>query len=113
MRQAPFVFSGRAFTVTVFIVVTLVGLGIVATLATAREARRWPVAVGSGERTAAVAPRAILGVYQTLINQDDTTANDKARDLRTLNSFGWVDRNRGIVHIPIDRAMELVAKEGQ
>ncbi len=27
-----------------------------------------------------------------------------------LNSYGWVDRQKGIVHIPIERAMESIAK---
>ncbi len=31
---------------------------------------------------------------------------------RTLHSYGWVDRSRGIVHIPIDRAMELLMEKG-
>ncbi len=26
---------------------------------------------------------------------------------RRLESYGWVDRARGLVHIPIDRAMDL------
>lgn len=26
---------------------------------------------------------------------------------RRLESYGWVDRERGIIHIPIERAMEL------
>ena len=29
-----------------------------------------------------------------------------------LKGWGWVDRERGIVHIPIERAMEMVAREG-
>lgn len=29
-----------------------------------------------------------------------------------LNSYGWVDRERGVVRIPIDRAMALVAERG-
>jgi hypothetical protein len=29
-----------------------------------------------------------------------------------LNSYGWVDQNAGTVHIPIERAMELVAQRG-
>jgi hypothetical protein len=29
-----------------------------------------------------------------------------------LNSYGWVDRSRGIVRIPIDREMELIAQRG-
>jgi hypothetical protein len=27
-----------------------------------------------------------------------------------LDSYGWVDRQKGIVHVPIDRAMEMVEK---
>jgi hypothetical protein len=29
---------------------------------------------------------------------------------RRLSSYGWVDQRKGIVHIPITRAMELVEK---
>jgi hypothetical protein len=32
---------------------------------------------------------------------------------RRLESWGWVDRKAGIVHMPIEEAMELVVKEGQ
>jgi hypothetical protein len=31
---------------------------------------------------------------------------------RRLESFGWVDRSRGIAHIPIDLAMRLLAERG-
>jgi hypothetical protein len=31
---------------------------------------------------------------------------------RTLNSYGWVDQNAGVVHIPITKAMELIAQRG-
>lgn len=27
-----------------------------------------------------------------------------------LNSYGWVDRQKGVVHIPIERAMQLIAQ---
>jgi hypothetical protein len=30
----------------------------------------------------------------------------------TLNSYGWVDKDAGIVRIPVDRAMEILAKKG-
>ena len=33
-------------------------------------------------------------------------------ELARLNSVGWVDRDRGIVHIPIADAMRKVAAEG-
>ena len=29
-----------------------------------------------------------------------------------LKSYGWVDPEKGIVRIPVERALELVAKEG-
>jgi hypothetical protein len=31
---------------------------------------------------------------------------------QTLHSYGWVDQPAGVVRIPIDRAMELVAQRG-
>jgi len=35
----------------------------------------------------------------------------KAED-RILSTYGWVDRAAGIVRLPIDRAMDLISKEG-
>ena len=34
-----------------------------------------------------------------------------ADQLGTLTSYGWVDQQRGIVHIPIERAMALVVAD--
>lgn len=34
-----------------------------------------------------------------------------AEQLEMLNSYGWVDQQRGIVRVPIRRAMELVVAE--
>jgi hypothetical protein len=31
---------------------------------------------------------------------------------QTLNGYGWVDEKAGIVHIPIERAMDLIAQQG-
>ena len=36
----------------------------------------------------------------------------RAREDSQLNSYGWVDRANGIVRIPIDRAIGLVAQRG-
>ncbi|MBM3791334.1 MAG: hypothetical protein FJW35_13445 [Acidobacteria bacterium] len=38
----------------------------------------------------------------------DLAEKRQAEDLR-LGSYGWVDRDNGVVHIPIERAMDLVA----
>jgi hypothetical protein len=34
----------------------------------------------------------------------------RAEKLRRLQSYGWVDQQKGLVHIPIERAMELTAQ---
>jgi hypothetical protein len=44
-------------------------------------------------------------------------ANKDLRQMRAgedavLNSYGWVDKDSGIVRIPIERAMEILAKKG-
>jgi hypothetical protein len=31
---------------------------------------------------------------------------------RELNSYGWTDEKAGVVHIPIERAMDLIAERG-
>jgi hypothetical protein len=35
---------------------------------------------------------------------------DHARRRAKLGSYGWVDREKGVVHLPIERAMELVVQ---
>ena len=46
-----------------------------------------------------------------------TNPRQDLRDLRTqeaatLNSYGWVDRNAGIVRIPVGDAMKLIVQRG-
>jgi hypothetical protein len=36
----------------------------------------------------------------------------RAAEQAALNSYGWVDKEAGIVRIPVDRAMEILAKKG-
>jgi hypothetical protein len=36
----------------------------------------------------------------------------RMREEARLNSYGWIDRNAGLAHIPIDRAMELITARG-
>jgi hypothetical protein len=41
-----------------------------------------------------------------------TLAELRAAEDVDLNSYGWVDRNAGIVRTPIDRAMQLLLERG-
>jgi hypothetical protein len=36
----------------------------------------------------------------------------RLREEQTLNSYGWVDEKAGVVRIPIERAMQLLAQRG-
>src|SRR5262249_12181355 len=39
-------------------------------------------------------------------------ARMKKDDLGHLNNYGWVDRKAGVAHIPIDRAIKILAQKG-
>jgi hypothetical protein len=56
-------------------------------------------------------PRRISGIEQTPIgpSRDGEDLRDSQR--RDLESLGWIDRDAGIAHIPIERAMDLVRAE--
>ena len=36
----------------------------------------------------------------------------RIREETQLNSYGWIDRGRGLAHIPIERAMALISAHG-
>ena len=38
-------------------------------------------------------------------------AEHRAAELAAATTYGWVDQKAGIVRLPLDRAMELVAQE--
>ena len=35
-----------------------------------------------------------------------------AEEEKTLNTYGWVDQKKGVVRIPIDRAIDVLAQRG-
>ena len=46
------------------------------------------------------------------VSPRDDMATFRAQQLQWLNSAGWVDKTRGIAHIPVEDAMHEVAEEG-
>ena len=36
----------------------------------------------------------------------------RLKEEQTLNSYGWIDQKAGVAHIPIERAMQLLAQRG-
>jgi hypothetical protein len=43
----------------------------------------------------------------------DTLKTLRDADQKTLTGYGWVDKNKGVAHIPIDRALELTVTDLQ
>lgn len=50
-------------------------------------------------------------VNQWLFELQTEATNKREEQLKRLNSYGWVDRDKQIIHIPIGRAMEQMAAE--
>ena len=46
------------------------------------------------------------------VNPVEDLVEVRKQQSSALDSYGWVDRSRGIVHIPIDRAMDLILARG-
>lgn len=62
---------------------------------------------------------AIIGPMPRGSDYEETRAKKRMENLKTaqedaekaLNSYAWVDKNKGVVRIPISRAMELTATD--
>jgi len=64
--------------------------------------------------TREVAPTEIEKFPQPRLESNERLEiNDfRMQEEKTLNSYGWVDQPGGVIHIPIDRAMQLLAQRG-
>ena len=58
------------------------------------------------------APREQSAVPALQINPSADLAAHRAAEHRQLTSYGWVDRQAGVVRMPIERAMQDVAASG-
>jgi hypothetical protein len=45
-------------------------------------------------------------------NPDVELVTVKKEELARLNGYGWVDKKAGVAHIPIERAIDILAKSG-
>jgi hypothetical protein len=73
-----------------------------------RRAQIWPDGQAA---VAAEAGKPKIGmVEQRLFDNANQGVAMKARQQQKLERSGWVDRDRGIVFMPIDRAMDLVVR---
>jgi hypothetical protein len=69
-----------------------------------RSAPRYPLAAAQQDRLPP-APR-------LQVNPRDDLRQLRAREDELLGSYGWMDRDRGVVRIPISEAMKLTVQRG-
>jgi len=64
--------------------------------------------------TRIVAPNEVTKFPQPRLERNERLEIDdfRLKEEQTLNSYGWVDEKTGVVRIPIERAMKLVAQQG-
>lgn len=98
------------FTFAVILVTTIVVVGIVSAVYYYFLSRHYPHA---GIATAPVIDKSQAPPPPRLQTQpqQDLKKMREYEDQR-LNSYGWIDKPAGIVRIPIDQAIDLVAKRG-
>lgn len=73
-----------------------------------------PLVTATGADTRMVTPAEVSTFPQPRLETDERGQINQFRlnEEQKLDSYGWVDQNAGIVRIPIDRAMDLVAERG-
>jgi hypothetical protein len=80
----------------------------------ARQPEQSPLVKQLDTDTRIVSPDEITKFPQPRLERNERIEiNDfRLKEEQTLNSYGWVDEKTGVVRIPIERAMELVAQRG-
>jgi hypothetical protein len=70
--------------------------------------------VQSAADTRHVPSQAVQKFPQPRLEKNERTEIDDflLKEEQTLDSYGWVDQKAGVVRIPIDRAMQLIAQRG-
>jgi hypothetical protein len=89
----------------------------------ANASKAWPMGTVIGVSLSLVlfAALVVMLLWFTALNRSELPAEGKtpeqklqelqAQDRMTLSNYGWIDRTKGIVRIPIDRAMTILVEE--
>src|ERR1700719_3033835 len=57
------------------------------------------------------APRGADYEHKRAIAREEKLKTLRQADAKELTTYGWIDKNKGVVRLPIDRAMELPVPE--
>ena len=59
-----------------------------------------------------VDPVKLFPAPQVLTNEPQGLADYRKAEEKLLTGYGWVDQQKGVVRIPVDQAIDLLAKRG-
>jgi hypothetical protein len=111
VRQEEDLMAGRAITVVAVAVLLL-------TLAMCFWAAQLLAGYEHAQRPSLRFPEARLprpteasDIEQETFGRVPQARIDREQQRRRLHGFGWVERERGVVHVPIDRAIDLYVAE--
>jgi hypothetical protein len=93
--------------------VTAVAIGLLAGIGVSVLAVSWLMAHLTGQPISLAPPKTEVGVQAPPAPGNvPTLAELRRHEDQVLTSYAWVDRRAGIVRIPIERAIELLAARG-
>ena len=88
--------------------------------ATCWSTRIWRETRSRLEPNGPIAPGAEIGkaeigiVDQVPFETVRTAERTRAEQMKQLQSYGWIDRDKGVIHVPIDKAIDqLIAEKGK
>lgn len=103
--------SVRAIAVAGVVLAVVVGLVVLGVSALVSTATRQPVTVSSSaELSDRLTPAPVVPTPALQVEPGADMAAYRAAVQKELSEYRWVDRQAGVVAIPIDRAMELVVQ---
>jgi hypothetical protein len=104
LRPGYIALFGIALTAVIVAAVVITSL-LIHFKAAEHSRQETPVPRLAQEREATPGPRLQVDAQSELHQM-------RAAEDAALNNYGWVDKNAGIVRIPVDQAMEVLAKKG-
>lgn len=109
IRHEATAINGRMAGLCGLSVFAIVALGLLAS----GELRRWLSPPRSAPATVVQAIARSTDVPTINPQQKKTRSHYEAEQRERLSTYGWVDPSKGRVHIPIDRAIEILVQKNR
>jgi len=102
-------FEARPIKIAAAGIVAFLALALVMSAITVKLVTRHRVGT---DEPAVFAAKRVPPPPRLQIDEAGDMAAFRRRETALLNSYSWIDQERGVVRLPIDRAIELTAAEG-